>query len=352
MLKALTGVLRYFVTSISGERASEFYKIPQEYYYDNIIHDFLSIVIIVATLIFMLSTPLILKKMSEKYKFKITKIDSILYASAVLIYTLLAGIILLYEVHENWLKIALFIVLLLVSCTLGTLTYNYLSLSIRGVNIKDNNRKKFPEVGYKFITFDFNGGKYHDELKDRVRYQIPIGSKVSDAVLHLEKIHPLKEIKKDGEQFLCWADNINSIERYNDEVITENFDNNRILYAQYSNKKNKERWILSAYLLISILAFFASLALTWRIVDYKTDPANKVTYEVVPYDDGTRKAIVGQYNGDAMLKDCKLVDDPGSKEQKIELVRDGFYIDSIKGKKITVEKCNLEQPEKTDSQTQ
>lgn len=277
--------------------------------------------------------------MSERFKFKITKFDRGMYTAAVVIYTFMSGIILLFEANITWSgtsSLARFF-LILIPIILGVLTFLYLSLYIREVDLKDDNMKEDPDDGYKFITFDFNKGRQYDELKNSVKYQISIGSKVSDAVYYLNKTHPLKEIKKDGEKFFCWSDNCDSQKWYSDEVITKGY-NNKTLYAQYSNKKNKERWILPIYLCASILAVLIFSVLFWCIEDYKADPANKVVYEVVPYGKDDSKVIVGHYNGDAILMDYTLKVIDKSREKEIHLIKGEFYIDSVKGKKIKLER--------------
>ncbi len=354
---ALISPIAWFVKdrilASSSERASDFYQIPQEYFYDNSVHNFLNIVLTALIFLFILFLPFILIKMSERYKFKITKFDRGMYTVVVLLYTSLLGIMLLFEANITWSStsnLARFF-LILIPITLGVLTFLYLSLYIREVDIKDDNMKDDPEEGYKFITFDFNGGRQCDELKNQVRYQVPIGSKVSDAVDHLKKIHTLKEIKKDGEKFFCWSDNKNWEKQYSDEVITKNYDNERKLYAQYGDKRTQNKLIEMVYIAFAIIALFIFGAACYRIEYSKTDPANKTSYEVVTYGNNDSKVIIGHYNGDAILMDYKE-EEANEKEdndkKRIKLKAGKFYIDSVKGKKIEMEHFKTVKTEKPE----
>lgn len=54
--------IKDLVLAPSSERASDFYQIPQEYFYDSSVHNFLNIALTTLLLLFIVFSPFILKK--------------------------------------------------------------------------------------------------------------------------------------------------------------------------------------------------------------------------------------------------------------------------------------------------
>ena len=110
-----------------------------------------------------------------------------------------------------------------------------------GEKVKDDNGKTDPDEGYKFVTFDFNGGKKGENAVASVKKQVLIGAKISDAVKYVEDKKLTDGVEKAGKAFGYWSDaQADGSPIFTDEVVTDTLAADKTLYAQYETKATGE----------------------------------------------------------------------------------------------------------------
>lgn len=97
-----------------------------------------------------------------------------------------------------------------------------------GEKVKDDNNQTEPDAGYKFVTFDFNGGEKSGTAVAAVKKQVLIGVKISDAVAKVDTTG----VEKDGKGFAYWSIDNNSYAAF-EESNTDNIKGDT-LYAVYA----------------------------------------------------------------------------------------------------------------------
>lgn len=345
---ALKKPVDYFL-SIKLEK---FYGVPRLYFFDNPEEVFLFNVMMAVLIVGILFVPYLLKKSREIYKFKITKMDSIAYAFIISFYTFVIffySIINLFQAINYANYFALIISLftpIIVSIGVFKIIKDYLDLYTKSLTIKNDNGIDKPDDGYKYLTFDFNGAKTNFEQK--VRIQIPVGSKISDAVKYINTDKVYSKAKKKGKNLSYWADEKDSSSRYNDVIVTDNFDDEKVLYARYSNKKYKDDNTKTCnYFILATVIALVIIAIILYFNFSKSNPENKSIYELVAMEDGTIKIKICDYKDKVVLMDFEYSkfdknrkDEAAGKEatENIEIIKGKYIIESIEGKPIQLKK--------------
>lgn len=354
MIIPISILITEFSQLIISYRASRLYGVPSFYFYNNFKYSMLLKMVYVIFSICIIFTPIIIKKSSSYLKFNITKFESIYYTVLVSLYTIVLYFYIIIELLDisiaknmNFKIIAsgLIVLALILIAFLAKNSKKYLDSYIRSIKIIDSKDKIEPDAGYRFITFNFNEGKILGDIKKSVKYQIPIGSKISDAVKYVDKHNCIRDIKKDGENLSYWSDTIEGKIQYENMIVQEDFDNSKVLYAQYSNKKYKDKkTIFSNYIIITFIIsifIFIGFCISWN---YRIDPKNKVDFEIVEINESEPKVIIGNYDNKAILMDYKISDNYEENNRgpiPIEIDKGKFYIESLDGKKIETRKFKI-----------
>lgn len=165
----------------------------------------------------MLLIPIIIKKLSDHFKFRLTKFDSWYYTAVgainwiIILLTVLHDFIIFFETKDKvypfnaTISVVIVIGILICMCFL---TKKYFDFLVFTANIKIANNKIKPDYGHKFITFDFNDGNILGEKKQPVICEVPIGYNISDAERYIKKDKIIPHIKKDEKKLSNWSDNI------------------------------------------------------------------------------------------------------------------------------------------------
>lgn len=348
----INGVLEY-VNSIMSER---FYGIPNLYF--NIDSKFgllfrIFSIILITSIFFV---PVILKELSEKIRFSITKTDCFYYALLIGFYAFVISAYLLIPIFQiinyvNSFSLIMSIVIpIFCAVIMGYITYRYLQLHIKDLKIIDVSDDKYTlESGYKYLIFDFNDGACLGEKKGQAKYKVPIGYRVSDVVKYVNKHKTIVDIKRNGKNLSYWSYEKNSDTGYIDIYIDDDFENKKILYAQYSNEKYKDENkiksnCISGLLIFSSLIIIASITIRFNILK----PEKKLAYEVIKEEKGINKIIICHYSDKVVLMDYKY--SPSEKNTKdkstknetenIEIIRGKYTVETIDGKSIRLKKFN------------
>lgn len=346
----INGVLEY-VHSIMSER---FYGIPNLYFISD---SKFGLIVRIFFTIFMVSiffVPVLLKKLSEKIRFFITKTDCVYYASIIGFYVFVIFTYLLIPIFQiinyvNYYSLIMLIVIPILSALImAYITNRYLQLYMKDLNIIDiSDDNDILETGYKYLIFDFNDGVCLGEKKGQAKYKVPIGYRVSDVVKYINKHETIVDIKRNGKNLSYWSYEKNSDTGYIDSYIDDDFENKKILYAQYSNEKYKDENKIKSNYIIALLVFSSLIIfafITIRINAYK--PEKKLVYEVINEESEINKIIICHYANNVVLMDFKY--SPSEKNTKdksrikeadnIEIIRGKYTVESIEGKPIQLKK--------------
>lgn len=360
ILTFIKGFSNYYLAN----KMANLYGIPSYYFYNDTIYGLFSKIVLYTFILTMLFIPIIIKKLSDHFKFRLTKFDSWYYTVVgainwvIILLTVLHDSIIFFETKDNAYSFnATISVVIVIGILIGMcfLTKKYFDLLVFKVNIKIANNKIKPDYGHKFITFDFNGGNILGEKKQPVICEVPIGCNISDAEKYIKKNEGIHGIKKDDKKLSYWSDNIAGIRQYSDKIITKNFNDNNVLYAQYNDKDCINRDNIGLILVISSLVIFISIIGWWtRIDSYYKNPENIIEHEFVSLGEKQDKIIVGYYNDKAILMDYKICDnkpdvDSGNVKLKYIKIKKGqFYLKTLDGEKIVIKKCKIINDEKSE----
>lgn len=344
-------------------KSENLYGVPNSYFFDNTEYVLLFKIIMLILIVGIFFIPYLLNKSRELYWFKITKMDSIAYAFIISFYSFFLFFYLIITIFQaiNYASyFALFISLFtptIVSIVLFKTIKDYLDLYTKSLVIKNDNGKDKPDDRYKYITFDFNGAENNFEQK--VRVQILVGSKLSEAVKYISTDKIYSKVKKNEEKLSYWTDEKDSNSKYKDVIITEDFEDEKVLYARYSNKKYKDDNIKINNYFIFATAIVLTIIITLLVFSLsENNPENKTVYEIVTMDDGMSKIKVCDYKDNAVLMDFKYsISDKNTKKQteNIEIIKGKYIVESIEGKPIqlknfknvtVVEETNNEESDK------
>lgn len=346
----INGVLEY-VNSIMSEK---FYGIPNLYFISDSKFGLLVRIFFTLFILSIFFVPVLFKKLSEKIRFFITKIDCVYYASIIGFYVFVIFTYLLIPIFQiinyvNYYSLIMLIVIpIICALIMAYITNRYLQLYIKDLNIIDiSDDNDIPETGYKYLIFDFNDGVCLGEKKGQAKYKVPIGYRVSDVVKYVNKHYTTVDIKRNGKNLSYWSYEKNSDTGYIDRYIDDDFENKKILYAQYSNEKYKDENKIKSNYIVALLVFSSIIIfafITIRINAFK--PEKKLVYEVIKEEGEINKIIICHYADNVVLMDFKYSfsekntkDKSGKKEtEDIEIIRGKYTVESIEGKPIQLKK--------------
>lgn len=405
----LSGWVKYS----SSLKMAEFYGIPSYYFFEDNIYEILNKILFFLLLVFLNFLPLILKKLMDEFKLNISKLELIYYTTLITVYTFFSiyfmgiGIALIIGMkYSLLLKIFIGFIAFILTDLMGSRTYKLLYFCFIDGKIKSADEKDEPNEGYKIITFDFNGGKSLDTKKIPIKYQVLIGLKISDVIKYIREHECVNKIKKGDTKLAHWSFSKDIDEIYKNQKITEDFSNDTILYAHYSDKKfifiklerlfdcvknifknikntsyedkthiqrdEKEPSILKKFfeeiknaieqlkniyskssLTIILFLIFIPIFLGWIYIDfYLENPKNKVYHEFVTLDNNQEKIIVGYYKDKAILMDYEVLDEKSDenkdnwKIKNIKIIKGKFFLKSLNGEKIEIKKFKILDEEK------
>lgn len=405
----LSGCIKYQ----NSLEMADLYEIPHYYFFEDNIYGILNRIIFFLLLLFISFLPLFLKYIIDRFKFNITKLEILYYTILMIIYTVFSiyymviGILITIGMkYSLLLKYCIVFIALIPTCLIGSKTYKFLYFCFIDGKIKSSDEKDEPNEGYKIITFDFNGGKSLDTIKIPIKYQVSIGLKISDVIKYIREHECVNKIKKGDTKLAHWSFSKDIDEIYKNQKITEDFSNDTILYAQYSDKKfifiklgrlfncvkkifknikntsyedkthiqmdEKEPSILKKFfeeiknaieqlknidskssLIITLFLVFIPIFFGWLYIDfYLENPKNNVYHEFVTLDNNQEKIIVGYYKDKAILMDYEVLDEKSDENQGngklkyIKIIKGKFFLKSLDGEKIEIRKSKILDEEK------
>lgn len=102
-----------------------------------------------------------------------------------------------------------------------------------------NKCKETPDDGYKFVVFDFNGGKKCIKKARSVKKEVLIGAKLSDAVATVKTEGLVKKEEKTSSVFRFWTEAKKGAKQYTDVTIDDSYET-KTLYAYYDKEVVKD----------------------------------------------------------------------------------------------------------------
>ena len=187
-------------------------------------------------------------------------------------------------------------------------------------------------------------------IRDRyIRYQIKIGSKISDAVKHINKTHLIHCYRKENLKFVFWSFEKSNYAPYDDYIVTKKHNEN-ILYAQYGCRKDikklREKNAIKEYTSMTIILLAVILFSSSILFYNKLNPQNTTQYEVVTMKDGVEKLVIGNYKNCAILMDFKYYPSEENKknettkkeDENIGIIKGKYTVESIEGNPIQLKK--------------
>lgn len=400
------GGIKGWISYQNSSKMADLYGIPRYYFFEDNVYGILNKLIFFLLIVCINFLPLILKKLIDRFKFNITKIDILYYTILMTLYTfssiffMAIGIVITIEIkYILFLHILIVFIALILSYLMGSRTYKFLYFCFLNNKIKNDDGKDEQDEGYKFITFDFNGGKNLNTIKSPTKYKVSIGLEISDVIKYVEEYECVNKIKKGDTKLAYWSFGKDTDKIYKNQKISENFDENTTLYAQYSDKnqiliklvelgnyvrnifsskKNKlsilksidienakcktknymqsdgkgQQKIKINFTIISLLVFIPIFFGCIYIDFHLANPKNKLKHEFVTLNNNQEKIIVGYYKDKAILMDYEVFGDKSDKNQvngklkNIKIIKGKFILKSLDGEKIELRKSKILDEEK------
>lgn len=319
-----------------------FYGIPKLYVFNNFKVELIAYIVFFILTAVSLLWPFIISKINKYTNISLNKSDCLYYSflvsivTCILLYFLLfelvtkIGIINLLEKFRCWLieshfkvlaiplDYIVFILFMIIPIAIAIIVAKYSYDYLMGMIInytKDDNNKKSPDDGYKFVIFDLNGFKNPKSKKgidkDQIKLQVLNGRRLSDAVDYIMKMREIKKYKKDGNSLDYWSELNESELKYEDKIIDGTSSETITLYAQ-SKKNEKAKKLLRLIAPIILILLYAIL----KIYSTSLRPAYKRSYEVFRDEQGLKRIVVEHHNDKLITMGLYKINENGSQKNK------------------------------------